>query len=756
MSVQVATRLNRAAATKLWRERMTKAFPSTPSPAYLAGPAGDTLRRAWNYSAWGSTAPRHYDPKEIHRRLKLPLPVRERINETYDATPTPRRRGVQGLPQNTLGPMDIDVPAAFMPISWSSWEAELNVWEANGRNGRGPLTPEQRDVSRAAFRASAYRIQSLKSGVSPDIIADQLKLARVPSVILLVGPGGTGKSQTIEQLGCELESARVGYVLITAYTGVAAAAFGAPTLLKLLGFGYRRTVTLAPCDAGVRMQKMKKFVEESGIAWDDVACIVIDEVSFLDVALLGRSCHAFSILAGVEQIPVGGVPIILAGDCQQKDPCGSDPFYKALVKEAEAGGGRTQSNPTSPDARGMRLLRLAKRFDLKKNMRAKTDQAFVAYQTRMRDTAHLQPVSPVFVNSVLGRLSRADIDRDPRWLLAPMGILTHIERDHLNVAGLKLWCQIFKVPFVRWKVALESPEVLGGIPQGQLHREELNLFGYYGHGAPALLNENTQSTRGLVNSAAVLLYDLYFSAGKPEALERAERSGVYQEVTLEDGERPDAIIVRVGNSTSQNFKWHGIKLPNLRDKLVNFEDADEGIAPDGDQLAPILISKQVRELELTGTAAARHGLPKKLMGRAFALNLAFALTDYKLQGRTLELLLLNLPNRSFGPYMTLKAFYVLVSRATKSSGLRLLEADKEALAKLLLLRHDVYLAAWERGYDDDGLWNDNLARKALAEMRKTRGKAKPDTNNDKNSKRKRTEEPAEVPTQKRKRLARRR
>jgi len=52
----------------------------------------------------------------------------------------------------------------------------------------------------------------------------------------------------------------------------------------------------------------------------DVTCIVIDEVSFIDAHLLGRSCHAIAHLANVEHLHTRGVPIILTGDCHQKDP----------------------------------------------------------------------------------------------------------------------------------------------------------------------------------------------------------------------------------------------------------------------------------------------------------------------------------------------------------------------------------------------------------------------------------------------------
>ncbi|KAJ1447167.1 hypothetical protein M885DRAFT_576435 [Pelagophyceae sp. CCMP2097] len=105
--------------------------------------------------------------------------------------------------------------------------------------------------------------------------------------------------------------------------------------------------------------------------------------------------------------------------------------------------------------------------------------------------------------------------------------------------------------------------------------------------------------------------------------------------------------------------------------------------------------------------AAMHGLPAYLLGRTFAYNLAFALTDFKLQGRTLQKLIINLPSRGV-PKMTLKSWYVLVSRATIEGGLRALQIDKGEIAKVLNLKHDPSLAAWEQGYDALGYWDEVL------------------------------------------------
>ena len=56
--------------------------------------------------------------------------------------------------------------------------------------------------------------------------------------------------------------------------------------------------------------------------------------------------------------------------------------------------------------------------------------------------------------------------------------------------------------------------------------------------------------------------------------------------------------------------------------------------------------------------------------RAFAYTLAFALTDFKLQGRSLPKLLLSFGPRSKPPYLnTMNVLYVLISRTTSFDGI---------------------------------------------------------------------------------------
>ena len=56
---------------------------------------------------------------------------------------------------------------------------------------------------------------------------------------MMTGAGGTGKSMVVHALRREFKRLGLGRLLVTAYTGVAAAPFGGPTILKLLNLSVR-------------------------------------------------------------------------------------------------------------------------------------------------------------------------------------------------------------------------------------------------------------------------------------------------------------------------------------------------------------------------------------------------------------------------------------------------------------------------------------------------------------------------------------
>ena len=97
-------------------------------------------------------------------------------------------------------------------------------------------------------------------------------------------------------------------------------------------------------------------------------------------------------------------------------------------------------------------------------------------------------------------------------------------------------------------------------------------------------------------------------------------------------------------------------------------------------------------------AAAHSAMPEEIATKQFPFELAFAMTPFKLQSRSLPYLNINLPKRPLPPYMNFTAFYVQVSRGLRFDSLRWLQCDEDARDKLGDLQHDEYYVAWNEAY----------------------------------------------------------
>lgn len=107
-------------------------------------------------------------------------------------------------------------------------------------------------------------------------------------------------------------------------------------------------------------------------------------------------------------------------------------------------------------------------------MRAKGDQIFIGFLKEMRRTDTMQPVSDAFLQN-LRRVAKEDIVADISWRFAPIGVLSHVERDTINHAQLEAFASQFKLPLVRWKLPLVDGEALNAEVLNQLYENEPNL-----------------------------------------------------------------------------------------------------------------------------------------------------------------------------------------------------------------------------------------------------------------------------------------
>ena len=349
-------------------------------------------------------------------------------------------------------------------------------------------------------------------------------------------------------------------------------------------------------------------------------------------------------------------------------------------------------------------------------------------------------------------------------------VVSRHERDVVNAAQLERFARAFGLPLFRWKLPLLDE--LPNVDLNDLYNAEPSLWGYFVEGAPINLCENIKPVRKLVNGSPGILDSLVLDASVASSiigrhctdfddatgaplqwthctLDDVRRANVFQLVELED--LPYAVNVTVGGKTSPpgtepgsvpgSVLWHGVELDDLSELITSVAPAS------GAQIIPLYASKNVKEgVELRSRLAAAKGLPIKVKVREHQYCLAFALTDFKLQGRTLRKLILSLSDRKKPPWITICAFYVFISRVRRAASLRLLKRDDDAIKKLEKLRHDDNLYCWEQGYDAEGRWSDERAEAAWKrrQQEKKRASAEDKEKKDQAGKRKRAEQVQET------------
>ena len=417
-------------------------------------------------------------------------------------------------------------------------------------------------------------------------ITREVEAAGIPPITGVFGPGGTGKSAMVHELDVQMAESRCGALLVTAYTGVAAAPFGGPTLLSLLNLSIesKSAAHIKQLSQSQLEEAREKFFQECGVRIGDVGGMVVDEVSFLETSLFGHIDGRLQQLTGNIGVLCGGVPLLLCGDNHQKPPPAGTPWYRELVLDADQNGVAAGAGTRSSKARGLTLLRSARKVTLLRLMRAAGDEAFIGVQRQMRRTDVAQPVDADFLKG-LRAVNAADLRADEGWRFPPVGVLSHLERDTINVAQMEAFARAFGLPLVKWRLQMED-EIGNAELREELYAEEAGLWQYFVEGAPVNLTETIKSVPKLVNGSPAVMDSLEFRGGDvPTQLADAVARGGFAVVVLDAP--PLAVNMRVGGaqspegsepgSTPGSVLWHGVELEDLSALIVSLAtDAQVG------------------------------------------------------------------------------------------------------------------------------------------------------------------------------------
>ena len=543
---------------------------------------------------------------------------------------------------------------------------------------------------------------------------------------LILGGPGVGKTFLVKRLLRELSILNTSAVTV-AFTGAAAVNIpGGRTIHSL----FHIPINLR---AGGRLNQLDGAEKQSLIsAVEGKAFLLIDEVSMVSPSLLGMMDERLKQVLGCD-LPFGGMSVIALGDFYQLQPCGGSAFFTAIMNLCT--GDRTLGKPDSYEVVGTQLFKTFKLYELKTQMRAREDSEHGAWVDAFRGRGTL-PVTREFINLLKSRLSTAeDAVQDPTWAWATVAVTSNMEKVGVDWRQARSFALAHGVPIVVWNRQIVSPDFLANQGHGAeadlLYQNEPGLKGLFVKGAPAYLTKIFPKgglARGLANGTTCVMHSLTFREETDEEKEKA-RTARHHISSAAPGDIIDlkdmvplSINVEHTVSADEAEAWPlGASLVN---PIIN-RGANRGTV-----VIPVLCNdSDIVHTRALGNSDWPGG---DVHVKCHAVDIAFAITFHKLQGKTISKVILDLrkrPGTRDGiANVDFEGLYVGWTRVRRGQDIRVIPASdsaEDAFDHLMQLGPSAHLLSWLKGYDvtdvsgDDRnahVWNQPRALQAWQEL----------------------------------------
>jgi thymidylate kinase len=410
------------------------------------------------------------------------------------------------------------LPAAFAPLSDEAKAAALEQYHAG--TGPPPLGDQQLDVLSGLYKAVRLAGWHQKSGIGRDMprseyaaqASAQAAQLQVPLCYFLQGAPGTGKTELLRTLQRWMADEDLGIVAFSAYTGVAVTALPAPAATYCTFFGIG-TTTGAKGFADVKPTQQATFERILGGSSSRLTVLVLDEFSFVNVSQIGYLDKRLRQLLECTE-PFGGLVVVLVGDAHQLPSINGMGLHTALVVDALSSQpglarlvkGRTDGDDTSgAHARGLALLRRAHRLPVLSEQHRTPDVAHARRLTALRDAGpESTPVTMDLINAFVPLTAEAITREGEALRFAKVGVIGNRERHMINTRQARAFGAHHHRVMFEWKLPLSGQAAgwLNDEEKEELYRHEPGMWGRFVHGAPAVINHNVGTDRGLVNGAA--------------------------------------------------------------------------------------------------------------------------------------------------------------------------------------------------------------------------------------------------------------
>lgn len=479
-------------------------------------------------------------------------------------------------------------------------------------------------------------------------------------LMLIVGEGGTGKTRLIQTITEYFKSKGVERLLVkSAYTGIAASLIDGKT-----------THTVAALSVN-NHNMSEKTKNKLTTFWNQRRYLVIDEVSMISrrmLALISQRLSVAKATAGMQDLPFGGINVILAGDFHQFPPVATKkraPLYYEIDIE---------KGDTVEECTGRETYEMFQTVVILKEQVRVTDPGWLELLQAIRygnvTAKHVDILNSLVLTNPA--CPNTDFSCAP-WTEASLVTPRHAVRIPWNNVAVESHCkrnrlQMFVCPAddtirgrrlgleERLSVALKRSGTRAGESKSLPDDVTLSV------GMKVMVTLNVDVDADITNGARGVIEDIVLDPREPACENDTVIRLTYP---------PCYLLVKLS-----------------RTRLKALHDLPEGVIP-------------IQPATKSFTISTRTSGPEKktVKRRQFPITGAYAFTDYRAQGQTLPAVIVDIANPPQAE-LSLCNIYVALSRSRGRETIRLLrEFDKSNLFKQVdeaLLKEDERLDKLDR------------------------------------------------------------
>nr|GAT42295.1 predicted protein [Mycena chlorophos] len=448
---------------------------------------------------------------------------------------------------------------------------------------------------------------------------------RAPPQLLMIiqGTGGTGKTLLLESISQSFDVLNAsGLLAKTATTGVAASLFGGQTLHNWAGIRIR--------DSSVQPSQATKDKRQRNMA--KTKYLIIDEYSMLTKKLLEQLSKILgSIKEPMQECQAsdcfGGINVVLVGDLHQFPPVGN--IRQSLFYD---GDGAEDHSPL-----GLDLYRRFSTVVTLTEQRRVTDPVWMEFLGRLRQGACTEGDM-----QMLGRLRVGEEDstvdwNQPPWTDSVLVTPRHTVRSRWNEESIRRHAALTGNRVYRFPA--EDTVSKTGAELGPWDRFMV------AQSTSRQTGKLSDQVQVCVGRRAMVVLNISTDAD----LANGTR-GVIQDVVLDSRETP----LKSDSTTGEIL----LRYPPEKTSFPKLPGLEEGVIP----IVPSRIKFAVSRVDKSRVTVAR---------RQVAITPGYAFTDYKLQGQTIEHVVIDLGATPSGALTPFNA-YVALSRSRGRGNIRIL------------------------------------------------------------------------------------